>query len=229
MAPQLAAGAPLSPQYFCKADGTTPKAGDLIFEKKLADTIVALGNKPADKFYHGALAAQLASFIGAHGGIVSADDLAGYKPVWGEPLHRAYQGDEVYVMPPPSSGRVVLKCLGRSSPGIWAASASNSPPYLARLIEVMRQGFIDREQYSDPAFVKVPIATLLSPEHINQARDRALHHGSPEPHTRRRDDYGHREPRGGRQRGQRGGADDDDQHGFRIEADGAEERDHPER
>lgn len=189
MAPQLAQ-APALASVFLKADGTTPKAGDLIFEKKLADTIVALGNKPADKFYHGALAAQLASFIGAHGGIVSADDLAGYKPVWGEPLHRAYQGDEVYVMPPPSSGGVILEMLGMLEPGHLGGLGVNSPPYLARLIEVMRQGFIDREQYSDPAFVKVPLATLLSPEHINRARDRALHHGVPAPTPTAAHDHG---------------------------------------
>lgn len=180
MAPQLAQ-APGLASVFLKADGTAPKAGDLIFEKKLADTIVALGDKPAAKFYHGAFAAELASFIDSHGGIISADDLAAYQPVWREPLHRAYQGDEVYVMPPPSSGGVVLEMLGMLEPGHLGGLGVNSPPYLARLIEVMRQGFIDREQYSDPAFVKVPIATLLSPQHIDQARDRALHHGAPEP------------------------------------------------
>lgn len=189
MAPQLAQ-APGLASVFLKADGTAPKAGDLIFEKKLADTIVALGDKPAAKYYHGAFAAELASFIDSHGGIISADDLAAYQPVWREPLHRAYQGDEVYVMPPPSSGGVVLEMLGMLEPGHLGGLGVNSPPYLARLIEVMRQGFIDREQYSDPAFVKVPIATLLSPQHIDQARDRALHHGAPEPTPAAAHDHG---------------------------------------
>ena len=39
------------------------------------------------------------------------------SPLWGEPLHRAYQGDEVYVMPPPSSGGVMLEMLGMLETG----------------------------------------------------------------------------------------------------------------
>src|ERR1019366_7858366 len=54
-----------------------------------------------------------------------------------------------------------------------------SPPYLARLIEVMRQGFIDRSLYADPVYVHVPLDILLSPTHINEARERALHQKSP--------------------------------------------------
>ncbi|MHB8384110.1 MAG: gamma-glutamyltransferase [Candidatus Binataceae bacterium] len=189
MTPQISRNPGLA-SVFLKADGTAPKAGDLIFEKNLADTIVHLGDKPADKFYHGAFADSLASFIGAHGGIISAADLSAYQPVWAEPLHRAYQGDEVYVMPPPSSGGVVLEMLGMLEPGHLAGLGVNSPPYLARLIEVMREGFVDRDQYSDPAFVKVPIATLLSPGHINQARDRALHRGNPGPTPAAAHDHG---------------------------------------
>ena len=51
----------------------------------------------------------------------------------------------------------------------------DSPPYLARLIEVMREGFIDRAQYADPDFVRVPIDVLLSQRHIDEALRRALH------------------------------------------------------
>jgi gamma-glutamyltranspeptidase/glutathione hydrolase len=166
---------------FLKPDGSPPKPGDLIFEKKLADTLQKLGNKPVENFYHGPIADQLAQFIQAHGGIISAEDLASYHPIWREPLHRPYQGYEVYVMPPPSSGGVILEMLGMLEPGHLGGLGVNSPPYLARLIEVMREGFIDRAKYGDPAFVKVPIAELLSPQHINQARDRALHHKATPP------------------------------------------------
>jgi len=189
MAPRIAHDPGLA-SVFLKPDGSAPAPGDLIFQKNLAETLVHLGDKPADKFYHGELAAELAGFIDAHGGIISAADLAAYQPEWREPLHRAYQGDEVYVMPPPSSGGVVLEMLGMLEPGHLVGLGVNSPPYLARLIEVMRQGFIDHDQYGDPAFVNVPVATLLSPEHINQARDRALHHAAPTPAPTAAHDHG---------------------------------------
>ena len=68
-------------------------------------------------FYHGAIADTIASFIKEHGGIVTAEDLAAYRPVWRDPIHLAYRGYEVYTMPPPSSGGVVLEMLGMLADG----------------------------------------------------------------------------------------------------------------
>src|SRR5258708_28791821 len=82
-------------------------------------------------------------------------------------------------MPPPSSGGVVLEMLGVPEWGHLAGLGINSPPYLARLIEVMREGFIDRAQYADPDFVHVPVDVLLSQRHIDEALQRALHRGAP--------------------------------------------------
>src|SRR5258708_33589612 len=83
-------------------------------------------------------------------------------------------------MPPPSSGGVVLEMLGVLESGHLAGLGINSPPYLARLIEVMRQGFIDRARYADPAFVGVDVQRLLSDSHILELRSRAMHRNSPQ-------------------------------------------------
>ena len=161
---------------FLKPDGTAPKPGDLIFQKNLAATLKRLGDQPAEVFYRGPIAEELVQFIQGHGGIITTEDFASYQPVWREPLHRAYRGYDVYVMPPPSSGGVLLEMLGMLETGHLGGLGVNSSPYLARIIEVMREGFIDREKYADPAFVKVPVVELLSAQHIRQARERALHH-----------------------------------------------------
>ena len=166
-------------EVFLKADGSAPSAGEKIYEKKLADTIERLGNTPAAKFYDGAIGKELVSYLQEHGGILTDDDLADYQPLWRDPLHRAYHGMVVYAMPPPSSGGVVLEMLGMLEPGHLPGLGLNSPPYLARLIEVMRQGFIDRSLYADPVYVHVPLDVLLSPTHINEARERALHQKNP--------------------------------------------------
>ena len=48
----------------------------------------------------------------------------------------------------------------------------------------MRQGFVDREEYADPSFVRVPIQKLLTDSHILELRERALHpKSSPSPAT----------------------------------------------
>jgi gamma-glutamyltranspeptidase/glutathione hydrolase len=177
-------------QVFLKPDGSAPKAGDTIVEKNLAATLRRLGDDPVANFYHGEVATALAAFMKAHGGLVSADDLANYHPVWREPIHRRYQGYEVYAMPPPSSGGVVLEMLGALESGHLPGLGIDSPPYLARLIEVMRQGFIDREQYADPSFASVPIERLLTDAHIEELHERALHRKSPPPSPAPAHDHG---------------------------------------
>ena len=166
-------------EVFLKPDGTAPKPGDTIVEKNLAATLKSLGNDPVANFYHGEIATEIAAFMKDRGGLVSLSDLTNYRPIWRNPIHRHYEGYDVYTMPPPSSGGVVLEMLGVLESGHLAGLGINSPPYLARLIEVMRQGFIDREQYADPAFVGVQVEKLLSDSHIVELRSRAMHRKAP--------------------------------------------------
>jgi gamma-glutamyltranspeptidase/glutathione hydrolase len=160
--------------YF-NAAGKPLAANAIARNPKLAAAMEALGDDPLKIFYHGAMGEAVVQFLASRGGIITAEDLASYRPVWREAIHLPYAGYDVYTMPPPSSGGVVLEMLGMLAGGNPAGLGADSAPYLARLIEVMRQGFLDRAQYADPAFVKVPIADLLSPRHLAAARDRAFH------------------------------------------------------
>src|SRR5579863_8746533 len=159
---------------FFNSDGTPFKAGATVYAKNLATLMEKLGDDPVREFYHGSVANAIATYMKAHGGIVTADDLAAYRPVWRAPIHLGYRDYDLYTMPPPSSGGVVLEMLGMLAPGHLRAFGVDSPAYLVQLIEVMREGFTDRDQYADPAFVKVPIAQLLSPTHLAAARAAAL-------------------------------------------------------
>jgi gamma-glutamyltranspeptidase/glutathione hydrolase len=174
---------------FFKTDGAPRKAGDIVHAPSLATLIGRLGDAPVANFYHGDVAAQTAEYLHEHGGLITVKDLADYRPIWREPIHLHYRHYEIYSMPPPSSGGVVLEILGMLASGRLAGLGIDSPPYLARLIEVMRQGFIDRDQYADPAFVDVPLTRLLSPQHMAQAREEALHHGAT-PHVSAAHDHG---------------------------------------
>ena len=189
LAPKLKGDPGLS-QVFLKADGSAPSAGDTIVAKNLAATLRSLGDNPAANFYHGEVANALVAFMKAHGGLISSADLANYRPDWRNPIRRRYEGYDVYAMPPPSSGGVVLEMLGALDSGHLAGLGIDSPPYLARLIEVMRQGFIDRQRYADPAFVNVDIERLLTDSNIQQLRERALHPKSPPPPAAPAHDHG---------------------------------------
>jgi gamma-glutamyltranspeptidase/glutathione hydrolase len=171
-------------------DGKPQAAGATLYNHDLAGLMQRLGDDPGANFYHGAIADAIAGFIQEHGGIVTAKDLAAYQPMWRDPIHLAYRNYVVYTVPPPSSGGIVLEMLGMLSNSPIAGLGINSPPYLARLIEVMRQGFIDRQQYADPAFVNVPVPELLSPQQIGEDRDRAFHHTNQPPAIPAAHDHG---------------------------------------
>ncbi len=156
--------------------GAPLKAGAIAHNRKLAALITDLDNNPVGQFYRGKIAHQLVDYMHRRGGVLTLDDLAEYRPVWREPISIGYRGYQVYTMPPPSSGGVVLEILAMLAAGPIDRSPAGSPLYFAELIPLMRQGFIDRADYADPAYVKVPLTRLLSAKHIAEARAIALHH-----------------------------------------------------
>ena len=156
LAPKLKSDPGLS-QVFLKPDGSPPKAGDTIVAKNLAATLKSLGDDPVAKFYHGRSRRRARRVHeGARRTHQRRRSRATIVPIGAIPIRHRYEDYDVYAMPPPSSGGVVLEMLGALDSGHLAGLGVNSPPYLARLIEVMRQGFIDREQYADPVVRRRP-------------------------------------------------------------------------
>jgi gamma-glutamyltranspeptidase/glutathione hydrolase len=173
---------------FLNPDGSPRKTGDKIVETELASTLQSLGDDPDQRYYHGAIAQKIAALVQSKGGPITVADFHAYQALWRTPLERPYRDYQVYSMPPESSGGgELLEALEILEPGDIAGLGLNSPAYLARLIETMRQIFNDRAAYyGDPAFVHVPMDFLLSPKHIREIREKAFggHHGAlpPAPH-----------------------------------------------
>jgi gamma-glutamyltranspeptidase/glutathione hydrolase len=161
-------------QVFFDDAGAPLKAGAIAHNRKLAELLTGLGTEPVQDFYRGGVARQIADYMKRRGGLLRVSDLANYRPVWRTPINIGYRGYQIYTMPPPSSGGVVLEILAMQEADPAGALGINSPPYLSRLIRLMRQGFIDRADYADPAYVTVPLTRLLSAKHIAEARAIAL-------------------------------------------------------
>lgn len=160
--------------------GVPLKAGAIAYNRKLAALLEGFDDEPVADFYRGKTAHQIAGYMKQHGGLLTLSDLADYRPVWRTPISTGYRGYQVYTMPPPSSGGVVLEILAMLESDPVGGFGVDSPLYVARLIQLMRQGFIDRAAYADPAYVTVPLTHLLSAKHVAEARAAALHHaGSP--------------------------------------------------
>ncbi|WP_083233437.1 gamma-glutamyltransferase [Planctopirus hydrillae] len=158
--------------------GKTWKLGEKFYSPQLP-ALEAIAKDGPQAFYEGTIAREMAQWMKEHGGIITAQDLANYKPRPRTPLQLDWRGGKVYTMPPPSSGGIcllqVLQILDAYSEKHPAQSLKalghNTPQGLHLLTEAMKHAYADRAEFlGDTDFVQVPVEKLLSREH---ARDLA--------------------------------------------------------
>ena len=173
---------PASAKIFSRADGTSLREGDKLVQTDLAATLSAIAEQGPRGFYEGPVAEKLVKAIGDAGGIMTLDDLKSYRPVIRAPVRGTYRGYDIISMPQPSSGGVVLVEILNILEGFpMHDMKQGSAPSLHVMIEAMKRAYADRARYlGDPAFVKAPIATLISKDYA--AKQRAsidLDHATP--------------------------------------------------
>ena len=173
---------PASAKIFSRTDGTSLREGDRLVQTDLAATLSAIAEQGPRGFYEGPVAEKLVKAIGDAGGIMTLDDLKSYQPVIRAPVRGTYRGYDVISMPQPSSGGVVLVEILNILEGFpMHDMKQGTAPSLHLLIEAMKRAYADRARYlGDPAFVKAPIATLISKDYA--AKQRAsidLDHATP--------------------------------------------------
>jgi gamma-glutamyltranspeptidase / glutathione hydrolase len=145
--------------------GTPLVAGDVVKNPELATVLEAIAKKGPAGFYKGAFATALVDKMKHEGGLVTAKDLATYKPIWREPLRVAYRGKTLITMPPPSSGGVVIAMTANMLRAHELDKLGwHSTAHVHQLVEVWRRAFAARnEVLGDPKFVKdMPVAKLTS-------------------------------------------------------------------
>jgi len=137
----------------------------------LAATLERIAARGPDGFYKGETAAAIVAEMKAGGGIITAADLAGYKPIWREPLRFPYRGHTIASMPLPSSGAIVMAMTaGMLRKTDLRALHWHGAEHVHLLAEVWRRAFTVRnELLGDPAFGKpAPLDTLLSPAYLDK-------------------------------------------------------------
>ncbi|OGU09419.1 MAG: gamma-glutamyltransferase [Geobacteraceae bacterium GWC2_58_44] len=144
-------------------DGNYYREGELFRQPQLAKTFGRLIQHGPREFYQGETARLLVKAMG-EGGLITLEDLKGYRPVEREPLVGTYRGFSILTAPPPSSGGVaLLEMLNMLEGDKLPELEHNSPRYLHLVAEVMRRAFADRAAYmGDPDFVSLPTAELTA-------------------------------------------------------------------
>ncbi|MCB9851098.1 MAG: gamma-glutamyltransferase [Phycisphaerales bacterium] len=148
-------------------NGRLRKPGDRLRQPGMAELMQAIAESGPDAVRRGIFADALAETMSAHGGIVTARDVAEYQVTQREALRGTYRDYDVITMPPPSSGGVcVLETLNileavRQRAGVGALAEATA--YKHYLIEAMKHAFADRSRWlGDADFTNVPVELLTS-------------------------------------------------------------------
>lgn len=155
---------PSSAKIFLKSDLSAPKAGEVLIQSDLAQTLDLIARYGAAGFYQGAVADKISVAVKSAGGEMSVADLASYEAKIRKPVAGSYRGLSVLSMPPPSSGGVhVIEILNMLEALPASAVQTNNAQRLHFFVEAMKIAYADRAEYlGDPDFVKVPVAALTS-------------------------------------------------------------------
>lgn len=160
-----------------------PRAGDQLVMKDLAHTLRLMVDAETRElaashdrikgleaaravFYQGEIAEGIVQSEEKHHGLITREDLAGYRGGWEEPRHGTYHGYEIWANNTWCQGPTVPMVLQILENIDLQALGRNSPEYLSAVAQAVELAFADREAYfGDPDFVDVPIKGLLAREY----------------------------------------------------------------
>ena len=145
------------------------KAGDVLIQTELAQTLERIRDFGKDGFYKGKTAELLVDYITELGGIITYEDLEKYKAIWRKPIEFTYKNHNITSMTLPASGGICLAQILKSiEPYDLSKIKHNSTEYIQLLTEAERRAYADRAYYlGDIDFVDVPIDSLVNSAYIN--------------------------------------------------------------
>lgn len=146
------------------------KAGDILIQKDLANTLKRIRDNGQKGFYEGETARLIVAEMEKGKGIISLDDLKAYQAKERIALDFNYKGYQVITMPLPSSGGIILQQMLKMIEGRnIAAMQFQTAASVQLMTEVERRAYADRGEFlGDPDFVKVPVKTMVSAAYLNE-------------------------------------------------------------
>lgn len=155
-----------SPVAFVKE--TDWKAGDILIQTDLANTLKRIRDNGEKGFYEGETARLIVAEMQKGKGLISLEDLKAYQAKERTALDFNYKGYQIITMPLPSSGGIILEQMMKMIEKKNIASMQFQTAASVQLMtEVERRAYADRAEFlGDPDFVKVPVKTMVSDEYL---------------------------------------------------------------
>ena len=153
-------------------NGAPYRAGDILVQKDLAETLRRVAEGGVEEFYRGDTARELVRSLGEAGGLYTLDELAGHETeLYEDPISTTYRGYTVYETAPPSQGLLVLQVLNILDGIDLAGMGFYSADAIHAMVEAKKLAFADRNRYmGDPRFVDIPLGELISKEFASKRR-----------------------------------------------------------
>ena len=148
------------------------KPGEVFKQPKLFRALKTVQRKGREGFYQGSVAQDIVNTVKKYDGDMTLKDLNAYKVRWLQPMKKNFMGYNIHIMPPPSSGSLVifsaLDLIEQKKLNSYPPLSSNE---LHLLSEIMSKSFRLRNFTGDPDFHLTPFEKLLSPSSLKQAGD----------------------------------------------------------
>jgi gamma-glutamyltranspeptidase/glutathione hydrolase len=168
---------PVSSSYFFNANGSPKKAGSILVNPDLADTLTKVANEGTKAFYSGDIAKDIANTIflsPMRPGRMRISDIETYVAKKRPPVCLPYRSWLICGMGPPSSGGIttlqIMGILGKFDlKNIKFKTDDGAIKVLHLLSEASSLAFADRNFYiGDPDFVQVPTSELLDRDYLSR-------------------------------------------------------------
>ena len=145
-------------KVFYKEDKSLYKAGEILVQNDLANTLRQLSEFGPDAFYKGEIAKLIVKEIERNGGLITLEDLSNYQIAERKPLNGQYKDYKIVSMPPSSSGGThLIQMLNMLEEFPIKEMGFGSAESIHILAEVMKRAYADRSKYlGDTDFYKVP-------------------------------------------------------------------------
>jgi len=157
-------------------NGQAPKIGEIWSSPNHAATLEEIGKTNADSFYRGNLAEKIAAFCKKHGGFLSAEDLASFKPQWVNPISVNYRGYDVWEIPPNGQGIVALIALNIIKGFEFNPTDIHDVATYHKQFEAMKLAFsCGKKAVTDPKYMSASTEELLSDAFANELRNKITH------------------------------------------------------
>ena len=157
--------------------GEVPRQGVLFKQFRLADTLATIATKGTESFYRGQLAESLAAELGRAGSPITLSDLNDHQAQMVSPLSLQLENrghnTRVFNMTPPSQGLVSLMILGLMDRVKGWDLDPEGAAFIHAQVEATKLAFSIRDQHlTDPAFMTIDPASLLSDAHLDSLAKR---------------------------------------------------------